>query len=283
MGLDNALITGADGQLGRAFRDLIPGVVAVRRSDLDVTDVAAVASLIRDVRPAMVINCAAFTKVDLAESETQAAEAVNAVAPGIMADACNEVGAMLVHFSTDYVFDGTQEAPYRETDPTNPVSAYGRTKLEGERAAARATRGLIIRTSWVFGDGSNFVRTIIAAGRTRPELSVVDDQVGRLTYAPDLAAGALALIEAGGEGLFHLTGSGDPSSWADVAETALGLAGVDCVVKRISTDEYFSGRQGPIAPRPQNSVLDCSRAEGLGVMLRDWREALAGYLSDDVL
>lgn len=224
------------------------------------------------------INAAAYTKVDHAESEVSASEEVNAAGPGHLAQACEINGVQMVQVSTDYVFDGMKPGPYNEEDAPAPRSVYGRTKLAGEKAAATVPRNLIVRTSWVFGDGRNFIRSIIEAARTRDEIAVVDDQVGRLTYAPDLAVGILTLIEKGAVGLFHLTNQGDTTSWADVAEAALHLSDIHCSVRRISTEEYFEGRPGPIAPRPANSVLDCSKAGSLGVALRPWDEALEEYL-----
>lgn len=249
------------------------------RDALDITDPERVSELVAEVRPAVVINCAAYTKVDLAEKEASLAEEVNARSPGLLARVCNDVGALLVHYSTDYVFDGSKASPYVEDDEPNPASVYGSTKLAGEKAASDAKDHLILRTSWVFGDGRNFVSTIVEAARSRGQISVVDDQIGRLSYAPDIAAATLQLLRAGARGLFHLTGGGPPASWADVAELAIRYAGVAATVERISTERFFEGRSGPVAPRPANSVLDCAKAEGLGASLRDWREALAEYLA----
>lgn len=278
MGLDSPLVTGGGGQLGKAFRALLPAAIVVGRADLDITDEASIVRAFELYRPDVVVNTAAYTKVDAAETDVSTAEAVNAVGPSLLARACESSSARLVQVSTDYVFDGTTESPYTENDTTGPRSVYGRTKLAGEAAASAASKHLIVRTSWVFGEGTNFVRTIVGAAKTRDELSVVDDQVGRLTYAPDLAAGIVQLLEAGAEGLFHLTNQGQPSSWADVAEAALEITGSGCRVRRISTKEFFQG-PGPIAPRPANSLLDCSKAAGLGVVLRPWPQALEQYLS----
>lgn len=281
MGLDSPLVTGGEGQLGKAFRALLPAATVVGRADLDITDEASIDRAFELYRPDVVVNPAAYTKVDQAETDVSAAEAVNAVGPRLLARACDSLSAKLVQVSTDYVFDGTKGAPYIEDDVTGPRSVYGRTKLAGEAAASAARRHLIVRTSGVFGEGTNFVRTIVGAAKTRDELSVVDDQIGRLTFAPDLAAGIVQLLEVGAEGLFHLTNQGPPSSWADVAEAALEIVGSGCRVRRISTEEFFQGRPGPIAPRPANSLLDCSKAAGLGVVLRPWPQALEQYLSMD--
>lgn len=275
------LVTGGNGQLGLAFAALMPGAVVVDRATLDVTDPDSVGKVFAEVRPEVVYNTAAYTAVDRAESEPEVAHAVNAGAVAILAGHAAASGALLVTYSTDYVFAGDSPRPYSEDDPTGPLSVYGRTKLEGEQAvAASGCRYLLIRTSWVFGEGHNFVRSILGAGARHPELSVVDDQRGRPTYAPDLAQGSLALVEAGCTGLYHLSGGGDAGTWADVAQTALGAGGVPTRVRRVTTAQYYAGKQGPIAPRPANSELDCSKAGRSGVALRAWPEAVGEYVKE---
>lgn len=182
----------------------------------------------------------------------------------------------MVYPSTDYVFDGSKQS-YKEDDPTGPLSVYGRTKLEGERIVQSFERHLIVRTSWVFGDGHNFIRSILTAAAAGKPLSIVDDQRGRPTYAVDLAGGIRDLLQHEAVGVFHLAGGGDPCTWADLAEEALqGSAPVN----RVGTDEFVGSRTGPYAPRPANSVLDCSKAAFLGVTLRPWREAVAEYVKE---
>jgi dTDP-4-dehydrorhamnose reductase len=229
--------------------------------------------------PRVVIHAAAFTQVDKAEVDPDAAQAVNVEGTRAVAEACRRLGALLVYPSTDYVFSGIKHS-YSEGDETGPLSVYGRTKLEGEEIARKLPRHLIVRTSWVFGDGHNFIRSILSAAKTNDELAVVYDQVGLPTYAADLAAGILELVERGAGGLFHLANSGHASSWAEMAEHALRVAGLTTRVRKVSTSEYASSRGGTIAPRPAFSVLDCSKAAALGVTLRPWQDAVADYVQE---
>jgi len=280
-------ITGCRGQLGHALgRQLaVDGdarvVAAVDLPEVDVSDAAAVTRLFAGLEADVVINAAAFTHVDRCEREPELAQRANAVAPGLLAEACSRMGARFVHVSTDYVFAGDRERPYREDDPTGPRSVYGRSKLAGEQAVAAVSGdALIVRTSWVFGHGRNFLAAILAQagqrqrGEAQGPLRVVADQHGRPTWAEDLAGGLLALLEAGAAGLYHLTGGGDVATWWELARLCLDTAGhEDLVVERIGTSELDLD-----APRPAWSVLDCSKAEALGVRLRDWREAVAAYL-----
>jgi dTDP-4-dehydrorhamnose reductase len=280
LGFDKpVLITGGNGQLGRALAKLLPEAFVFDHTTLDVGDRAAVVEAVRSVKPATIINAVAYTKVDAAEADEQTATEVNSQGVEYLASAANEAGALLVHVSTDYVFRGDKEGPYKEEDQVEPLSVYGKTKLKGEVAASNASKHVIVRTSWVFGDGQNFIRSIVAAARDRDELSVVDDQRGVPTYAPDLARGIIRLLQADARGLYHLTNGGSPATWADLAEFSIEAAGLDCTVSRVTTDEYFQGKPGPIAPRPRNSVLDCSKAAALGVTLRPWKEAVAEYVA----
>ncbi|MBW3589227.1 MAG: dTDP-4-dehydrorhamnose reductase [Actinobacteria bacterium] len=281
MGFDKALlVTGAGGQLGLAFADLVPDAILLDRDALDITSRDAVMDAVRTHRPDVIVNSAAFTKVDQAEAERDKAMLVNAEAVRHLAGGADEVGAILVQPSTDYVFDGDKETPYSEDDPTGPGSVYGVSKLAGERHAANAKRHLIVRTSWVFGEGRNFIRTILKAADDLDELSVVDDQKGLPTYAVDLATGIIGLLDVGADGLFHLAGGEEPATWADLAEHAISVSGKASKVKRVTTEEFLSTRASPVAPRPKNSVLDCSKARALGVSLPDWREAVSRYLTE---
>ncbi len=281
------VIAGCRGQLGHALgRQLAADeraqvVAAVDLPEVDVSDPDAVSQLFAGLEADVVVNAAAFTQVDRCEREPELAHRANAVAPGLLAEACSRVGSRFVHVSTDYVFAGDADRPYREDDPTGPRSAYGRTKLAGEQAVRTVSEDfLIVRTSWVFGRGRNFLAAILdQAGRRRRgevegPLRVVADQRGRPTWAEDLARGLLGLLEAGAGGLYHLTGSGDVATWWDLARLCLDAAGYeDLVIERIATSELDLD-----APRPAWSVLDCSKAEALGVRVRDWREAVAAYL-----
>jgi len=223
-----------------------------------------------------------MTHVDRCEAEPAAAEAANATGPGVLAALCQEIGALLVHVSTDYVFDGSGTRPYTEADPPAPRSVYGRTKLEGERRVLAAQAGaLVVRTAWVFGPGRNFVRTILeAAARAErgeaPALRVVDDQRGSPTYSGDLADGIVGLVDAGANGIFHLANTG-VASWWDLARAAVDIWGhPELPIAKLRTEEFPRP-----APRPAWSVLDTSKAARLGVRLRAWREGLRGYLDSD--
>jgi len=250
------------------------------------------ASLIAARAPDAVINASAYTAVDKAETEPAAAFRLNRDAPAALARACAARDIPFVHVSTDYVFDGTKAEPYVEEDPVNPMGVYGRSKAEGEAGVlAAGGRAAILRTSWVFGAfGSNFVKTMLGLAATRDELAVVADQIGRPTWAKDLADGALrattALLDrdAGAEGLFHLTGSGEAVSWADFAEAifeeSARRGGPSAAVRRITTAQFAADRPG-MAPRPANSRLDCSKLVGaLNWATPDWRESLAACCSE---
>lgn len=269
------LVTGATGQLGTdvvaSWRAAGDDVIACGRTELDVTDRDAVAALVRSVRPEVVVNTAAYTAVDAAESDEATAYAVNAEAVQWVADACGDVGAHLVHLSTDYVFDGTLVRPYREDDPPNPRSAYGRTKLAGELAAG--PDAAIARTSWVCGEhGDNMVKLVLRLAARRPELAFVDDQRGCPTFTADLAPALRRLALDRRSGVVHLTNQ-RAVSWYEFVREILEVAGLDPGrVRPISTDQLDPPRP---APRPANSVLDNAvwRAAGLNP-LRDHVEPL---------
>ena len=274
------VVTGGNGQLGRALGGMATGATLLGRESLDLTDAAEVRRRLVGLAPEVVIHGGAYTAVDAAEADPGTARAVNVEGTRAVAAAAADLGALVVYVSTDYVFSGTCGEPYTEGQATGPLSVYGATKLEGEQVVAGVDHHLIVRTSWVFGDGKNFVRAILGAARAHPgrQLTVVDDQRGRPTYAPDLAKGLLGLVRCGARGTFHLQGGGEPGTWADVAEEALAAAGLACPVRRVTTAAYDEGRPGPIARRPANGVLDCTKAAALGVELRDWRQAVAAYV-----
>jgi dTDP-4-dehydrorhamnose reductase len=247
--------------------------VALSRTQLDVTDAATVAAVVSEARPDAIVNCAAWTDVDGAESERAAAEAVNGAGAGHVAVAAADTGATLVHVSTDYVFDGRAREPYGESAPTGPLSAYGATKLEGELAVERAGgEHTIARSSWLFGAGGpNFVETMLRLGAERDAVAVVTDQVGCPTFTGHLAEALVALSGAGPRGLVHVAGAGS-CSWHDFAVEIFAQAGVDCRVDPATTAEM----RRP-APRPAYSVLASERADA--PRLPDWREGLAAYLA----
>jgi dTDP-4-dehydrorhamnose reductase len=249
--------------------------LALTRSDLDITDQRAVARVIGDEKPTVIINCAAFTKVDAAEDDERLANAINGSSVEFLAHAANDVGALLVQISTDFVFDGSKRTPYEVNDTTHPVSAYGRSKLLGEQAATHAEKHLIVRTSWLFGvNGPNFVEAIrnqIRKG-TNP-LRVVDDQRGRPTYTPHLASAIVRVAQLGTHGIVHYADD-DECSWFDFAKAIVKECGADINVKPVSTDEFPRP-----AKRPAYSVLSTERYERVtSVAPESWRDGLRDYL-----
>lgn len=274
------LLTGISGQLGQELRHLLPPetVIGVGRSALDLSRPSAIARLIHEVKPDLILNAAAYTAVDRAESEPELATAINSRAPQIMAQAAQQLGIPLVHLSTDYVFDGRSNTPYREDDLPNPLSAYGQSKWAGEVGIQQSgARYLIVRTAWVYstyGQG-NFVKTMLKLGATRSELRVVADQIGSPTWARDLASALVTLVQAEATGIYHFTHSG-VASWYDFAcaifEEAQPL-GFPLAVQRvvpITTPEYPTP-----AKRPAYSVLSPSKTTAvLGHYPPHWRESL---------
>lgn len=290
------LLLGKDGQVGwQLQRSLAPHgrVVACGRAECDLSDPDRIRSAVREIKPSVIVNATAYTAVDKAESEVALAQRVNAEAPGVLAEEAARLGALLVHYSTDYVYDGTKAVPWVETDPTNPQSVYGASKLAGE-VAIRAVggRSLIFRTSWVFGArGGNFVKTILRLAREKEGLSVVDDQIGSPTPAALIATvtGVVLamlrrgqLLESGENRLYHLAAA-RPVSWCEFARTIVTLAGVmpgfDLrlraeAIRAITTLEYPTP-----ARRPANSRLDCTRLEtDFGLQMPDWQPYLERML-----
>jgi dTDP-4-dehydrorhamnose reductase len=280
------LITGGKGMLANAFARLFPqrGVapMLLGRDRLDITNVINVQNVLRDVRPTLVINCAAYTKVDQAEKEFDLARRVNALGPTLLAATCEKQGAMLVHFSTDYVFDGTLRRPLRPDDPVGPQSAYGRSKLCGEQviAESKTTNWLIVRTAWLYGRGGpNFVQTMVNAGRAGRPLTVVNDQVGSPTYTLDLAQATLELIDRGASGIFHVSNSGQ-TTWYDFAAAIFEEFGLRPQLSAILSAQWKASRPDS-APRPAYSVLDLSATERLlGRPMRPWRDALRAFKAE---
>jgi dTDP-4-dehydrorhamnose reductase len=273
------LITGVYGQLGRALeKQAQRRGLSVAGHDLDTLDIrdrGAVAELVGRLRPRALANCAAFTAVDACEADEATATAVNGTAVGHLAAACNAAGALLLHLSTDYVFAGDGKRPYTETDPVAPASAYGRSKLEGERLARTAERHLIVRTAWLYGHGgANFVEAIrrqIDGGAS--SLRVVADQVGSPTFCDDLSAALLDLVEADARGVVHAVSSGS-TSWHGFAVEIARQLGATVAVQAVTTAEYPRP-----ARRPRYSVLDTSRLAALiGRHLPPWQEAVTRYL-----
>ena len=254
------LLSGRNGQVGRELeRSLAPlgEVIATDRAMLDLADAEAIRRMVRETKPGVVVNAAAYTAVDRAESEPEAAMRINGTAPGVFAEEAGRLGALLVHYSTDYVFDGTKATPYVEEDPTHPLNVYGRSKLEGERAIhASGCRHVVLRTSWIYSArGSNFLRAILRRAREQSELRVVNDQIGAPTSAAAIArATALILGRTGPEGVFHASASGQ-TSWHGFAEAIVKSAGLPTRVVGIRSQDYPSA-----ARRPRKTSSQAPRA-----------------------
>ena len=278
------LITGANGQLGGALQRTAPAkasVNAIDVEDVDLTDRAMLTARLAVEAPDVLINAAAYTAVDKAENDEETARAINADAVAIMAEAMSDQGGKLVHVSTDFVFDGSASRPYAPDEPRAPISAYGRTKAQGEDHLRDTD--LLVRTAWVYeAGGANFVRTIVRLMKERDELSVVSDQVGAPTWATGLAHTLWGLIEKGASGTFHHSDAGE-ISWHDfavaIAEEALALG----LINRIPTIKAIPSSQYPTpAPRPAYSVLDCSKTqEALGKPGNPWRDNLRRMLKEE--
>ncbi|HSN64817.1 MAG TPA: dTDP-4-dehydrorhamnose reductase [Azonexus sp.] len=290
------LLLGKDGQVGwQLQRSLAPHgeTIACGRSECDLTDFDQMRSLVRGTKPSVIVNAAAYTAVDRAEAEPELAMRINGEAPGMLAEEAARLGALLIHYSTDYVFDGGKAGPYLESDPTMPQSVYGRSKLAGEEAIrAVACKSVIFRTSWVFGArGGNFVKTILRLAREKETLSVVADQIGSPTPAALIATVtgvALAMLRQGGamdreeQRLYHLC-CGRPVSWHEFARTIIELAGAmpgfdlrltPEAIRAIPSSEYPT-----VAARPLNSRLDCAHLEhDFGLRMPDWQPYLARML-----
>jgi dTDP-4-dehydrorhamnose 3,5-epimerase len=275
------LIVGANGQLGRALQEQFPDAVALDRKALDVTDAAAVRAY-RWSDVDVVLNAAAWTAVDAAEdpANLDAVRAANVDAVGYLARAVRTSGATLVHISSEYVFDGRHEGPHPEDWPPNPLSVYGHSKADGDTQASNVTKHYLVRTSWVVGDGGNFVRTMAGLADRGVSPTVVDDQIGRPTFTADIAAGIAHLLSTRAPfGTYNLTNDGDPASWADVAAAVFAARGRSADdVGRTSTEAYFADKP-QAAVRPLNSVLDLSKITAAGFPPRDWRTALDKYLA----
>ncbi|MEX2583384.1 MAG: dTDP-4-dehydrorhamnose reductase [Gemmatimonadota bacterium] len=273
------LVTGSSGMLAQAvsseFRQRGHEVVALDHSTLDVTDRGEVASALGANRPDVVVQCAAYTDVDGAEAQPELAGAVNGRGAANVAAVCQEIGALFVYPSTDYVFPGDSERPWRPADEPDPVNAYGASKLIGERAALAIDSSLVVRTSWLYGaGGKNFVDTIARLARERDRLEVVDDQIGRPTWTGSLAQVIAKLVESGRRGIFHASDGGAYVSWFALAAEILHIEALSVPLFPVGTEA--AGRP---AKRPRYSVLDCTETErAVGEPMQDWRAVLRAYL-----
>jgi dTDP-4-dehydrorhamnose reductase len=297
------LLTGKNGQVGEELVRVLPRLgklTAVGRQDLDLLKPEDIRRIIREIRPNLIVNAAAYTAVDQAESDEAAARAVNAGAPAVMAEEAKHIGASLVHYSTDYVFDGSKKSPYKENDQTNPLNVYGKTKLEGEQAIrSSGVPHLIFRTSWVYATrGKNFLLTILRLATRREELRIVQDQAGAPTWSREIAAGTAQILDqllqkdagqsfAGKSGTYHMTAAGE-TTWYDFAkaileESASQTKNLPWFVAATNGRPLITQRVVPIAsaeyPTPArrslNSILANSRLEkAFGLTLPDWRTQL---------
>ena len=277
------LVTGGEGLLGRSLAALSTAdrpVVALGRHELDILDSEEIAAAIDRFDPRVIVNAAALTDVDACERDPAAAHRANVEGPRLLALACAARAVAFVHVSTDFVFDGIKRSPYTHLDPPNPISEYGKSKLEGERAVtAVLPEALIVRTSWVFGPGGkNFASRLVEYASKSNTLKGITDMRSLPTYAPDLAARILELVERGTPGTYHVVGSGEAASWLEVARFAVATAGLTGV-----TVEPVTARElGLPAPRPEYSVMKCLLSERLGLPhLRDWHDAMTEFLRGD--
>lgn len=279
MNKKRVMITGANGQLGRAVNlqyadsgehELINTDVG----ELDITNIDKVMTFVREVKPYAIINCAAYTAVDACEKEEDLAFRINAIGPRNLSIAATETGAKMMHVSTDYVFDGNGTRPYRETDPTGPQGAYGRTKLAGEDFVREfSDRHFIVRTAWLYGDGKNFVKTMLRLSETNDKVRVVMDQVGSPTSADELAKAIAYLLPTENYGLFHGTCEGD-CSWAQFTEEIFRLAGKNTIVEAITSEEYAAAARRPAYSILENYMLKMTT----DFMFADWHDAIAAYI-----
>ncbi|GFI02092.1 dTDP-4-dehydrorhamnose reductase [Clostridiales bacterium] len=279
--MDKIIVTGCNGQLGRAINHELMGnhnieFINTDVAELDITNIDKVMELAREVKPYAIINCAAHTGVDACEDEWDKAYRINAIGPRNLSIAASETGAKMVHISTDYIFDGKADKPYTEFDKPNPQGAYGATKLAGENMVKDfADRYFILRTAWLYGDGKNFVKTMLRLSESNDQVRVVGDQVGSPTSAKELAAAIADLLFTENYGLFHATCEGS-CSWAQFAEEIFKYAGKATRVEAITTEEF-----GAKAPRPAYSILENYMFKlTTDYKFADWHDALSVYMKE---
>lgn len=276
-------IVGANGQLGKALQAQYPGAKTADIDELDITDRESVLGFDWS-NISVILNAAAYTNVDGAESAEgrMAAWRVNATAVSYLSQVAHEHDITLVHVSTDYVFDGTQSV-HKEDEPFAPLSVYGASKAAGDIAVSLAPKHYIVRTSWLIGEGKNFVRTMLELGKKGVSPTVVGDQIGRLTFTSELVRAIDHLLtKQAAPGTYHVSNSGDTASWADITRAIFELAGYkDLTVTDTTTAEYFKGKDG-IAPRPLQSSFDLGKMEATGFAFRDWRDDLAAYIKKEL-
>ena len=281
--MKNVIVTGCNGQLGRAINKVLAdnseyNLINTDVPELDITDVDKVMAFVKEVKPYAIINCAAYTNVNGCETDYDNAFLVNAIGPRNLSIAARETGAKMFQVSTDYVFSGSTDKHYKELDEVSPMSAYGRTKLYGENFVKEfADRYFILRTAWLYGEGKNFVKTMLMLSEKSDKVQVVDDQFGTPTYAMDLAKAIAYLLPTENYGVFHATSEGE-CSWADFAKEIFRLAGKSTAVEGISTEEYEAKFPGQ-ANRPAYAVLDNDMFNlTTDFKFPTWEAAIAEYI-----
>lgn len=287
------LVTGAKGQLGTQLINILKNgiaelgelpskikpceIAAFDKSELDITDLKAVREILHKEKPEVIINCAAYTNVDGCETNEDLAFKINSIGPKNLAIIGEEIGAKIVHLSTDYVFQGNGNKPYREYDSLNPVSVYGKTKALGEEYVREfSSKYFIVRTAWVYGySGKNFVKTIIKAAKEKGHLTVVNDQRGNPTNAEDLAYHILKLMTTEEYGIYHCSGEGE-CTWYDFAKAIVELSGINCTVDSTTSEKFNSAAKRPTFSSLDNMMLRCT----VGNEMRPWEEALKVFIKN---
>lgn len=278
------IVTGCNGQLGRAINQIYENsteyeCVNTDVAELDITNIDAVTKMVAEVKPYAIINCAAHTNVDACETDVDNAYKINAIGPRNLSIAATKNQAKMIHISTDYVFGGDATSPYLEFDSTGPKSMYGKTKLAGENFVKEfAKEHFIIRTAWLYGDGKNFVKTMLHLSETNDKVRVVCDQYGSPTSAIELAKAIAYLLPTDNYGLFHGTCEGS-TNWADFTKEIFRLAGKNTVVEAISSEEYSANAKAIVAPRPSYSILENYMLKlTTNHMFAQWEDAIAEYI-----
>ncbi len=277
------LLTGANGQLGLELRKQMSllgqayEIIATDYDTLDITNYEQVKSILQVQRPDVIINCAGYTAVDLCEEQVEKAYIVNALGPKHLGQVCNEIGAKLIHISTDYVFSGESSRALREDDPTSPINIYGKSKLAGdEYVKTFCKKHFIIRTAWLYGEGNNFVKTMLTLAQVKKEINVVGDQIGTPTSTKDLSRVIIKLMHTEYYGTYHATCEG-MCSWYDFAVKIFELANINIKVNKVTSEDYISS-----AKRPKYSVLDNFMLKLYGLnTVRTWEDALIDYLEEE--
>jgi dTDP-4-dehydrorhamnose reductase len=285
--MQNILVTGAKGQLAMELQRLVAkypewNFFFFSKEDLNISDPESITTTFSKIKPQYCINCAAYTAVDKAETNIEEAYSINATAVKLLASACADYNAKLIHISTDYVFDGSTTQPYKEEDETNPINVYGASKRQGEiEALNNNSQSIIIRTSWVYSFyGNNFVKTMLRLFQTRSEINVVSDQFGSPTYAADLAEAICSIIskDAHLPGIYHYSNEGI-ISWYEFASEIKKIIGSHCIIHPINSEQYPTA-----AKRPMFSVLDKQKIQNVfGIKLKPWQESLQKMLQNDSL